>query len=484
MKNKFSTLFIVLLLSVFSLSFFASATLFAESPASPCPYIWEKNIRIGSTGDDVLKLQQFLNSDSDTTITLIGTGSVGKESTYYGPRTALGMKKFQEKYRSEVLTPVGLTVGSGFVGTLTRAKLNALCTAKVMSVVTEITAQTKRISANVVADSTAENVLTISVPDQPASTLAPAGAGWVPFTSVVLTAGKQDVTVSAMTIERVGVGSDGAFDSLQLADEEENAIGPYRSFRSDHKVELGEAFVIVAGQAKTITVMGNMATDLTDYDGQMPALRIVDIKSSAKLVGTLPVRGTFQTVNTSLVIGKAHSSLSQYDPRSSTNRYINDTNIRFSGVRFNADSKENLELSSITWDQTGTASNGDIKNIKTFVNGISYPTEVKGRKYTSVFDPPVLVKKGYTVDVHVEGDLTATGSDRTVKFDIRQSADVSFRGQSFGYYVLISLDQGAATSGNSVFITSDGTTDGTEGSPFFSGSIVSIKSGSFTNIDK
>jgi hypothetical protein len=77
-----------------------------------------------------------------------------------------------------------------------------------------------------------------------------------------------------------------------------------------------------------------------------------------------------------------------------------------------------------------------------------------------------------------------SGVNRTVKFDIRKSGNVALLGNSYGYYVLIYPGGSTATSGNSIFITSDGTTDGSEGRPFFSGSVVTINGGTFTGVGK
>ncbi len=85
-----------------------------------------RNLALGMSGSDVLALQQFLNSDPDTVITLHGAGSKGNESTYFGALTQQAVIKFQNKYRSQILVPAGLTQGTGFVGASTRAQIQKL----------------------------------------------------------------------------------------------------------------------------------------------------------------------------------------------------------------------------------------------------------------------------------------------------------------------------------------------------------------------
>ena len=443
----------------------------AHAETSACPYVWNQNLKLGSKGADVLKLQQYLNADPATAVATTGTGSLGRETNIYGIHTAKAVSKFQEKFRSDILVPGGFPKGTGLFAALTRAKLNALCGAPAA-----ISTTTSRTAPLPAAD-----VLTISGANEPAPSIAPVGAGGVPFTTITFTAGSKDVEVRAVTVERTGPGEDGVFDSIALNDQDGNQIGGGHNFNSDHKTVFSDPFTIPANTSETFTLVGNMTDEVTTHTGETPVLQIDAIDASSPVAGQFPLKGTPQTINDTLTIGGATAMLSPFDPDVSRDRYINDTGVRFSGIRITANSTEDLTLSSITWDQKGTAGDSDLANVITVVNGNSYPTAIDGHSFTSTFSPGIVIPKGQSVDVYIQGDLAITGSNRTVEFDIHGSDDIALTGNSYGFGVGIAANGNTATAGNSVFITGDGTTDGDEGVPFFAGSVVTINAGAMVS---
>lgn len=74
----------------------------------------------GMQNDYVKCLQEFLSlQEDDIYPEKLVTG-------YFGPLTLKAVKKFQEKYKDEILTPINLSYPTGYVGPMTRKKINEL----------------------------------------------------------------------------------------------------------------------------------------------------------------------------------------------------------------------------------------------------------------------------------------------------------------------------------------------------------------------
>lgn len=84
------------------------------------------NLAVGDENGHVKLLQEFLNKDSRTMVAISGVGSPGRETNYFGNKTQDAVIRFQELHRNEILTPINLTRGTGFVGPGTRKVLEVL----------------------------------------------------------------------------------------------------------------------------------------------------------------------------------------------------------------------------------------------------------------------------------------------------------------------------------------------------------------------
>lgn len=80
-------------------------------------YYFSKSLRRGDQGPDVVALQHILKIEQVFPVNQAFTG-------YFGDITFAGVVALQQKYASEILTPVGLSHGTGFVGASTLKWLN------------------------------------------------------------------------------------------------------------------------------------------------------------------------------------------------------------------------------------------------------------------------------------------------------------------------------------------------------------------------
>jgi hypothetical protein len=88
---------------------------------------FQRDLRVGMSGEDVHNLQKLLNSNTSTQVASAGPGSKGLETTTFGPLTASAVSKFQELYASHILSPLGLMRGTGIFGPSTRTHAEKIC---------------------------------------------------------------------------------------------------------------------------------------------------------------------------------------------------------------------------------------------------------------------------------------------------------------------------------------------------------------------
>lgn len=85
-------------------------------PPTTIKYNFTRNLKNGMSGDDVKMLQKILVAE--------GCLVLQTPTNYFGGMTEAGVKKLQEKYASEILTPLGLKQGTGFFFNSTRSFIN------------------------------------------------------------------------------------------------------------------------------------------------------------------------------------------------------------------------------------------------------------------------------------------------------------------------------------------------------------------------
>ncbi len=423
-------------------------------PLMASAYTWNTNLKLGSTGTDVLELQKFLNTNSDTKLaTAPDAGAPGYETSYFGIRTRAAVVKFQDKYTSEILTPLGLTSGTGYFYAASRAKANAISG----GIVTPTPTPTPTPQGT---------GLTITAGTQPTASLAPYNASRVPFTVVNFTASSDgDVTVNSIVVERTGLAADTTISGIILLDENGLQIGLEKTLNSVHQVTLSEAFVVKAGQTRTMTIAGNRPTTAGSHGGEIAYLALVSVNTSATVNGTLPITGAGQTINETLTIGTITNTRGPLDPGTTATKEVGTTGYTFSSIKITAGSAEKIRLQQIRWNQSGSAAKDDLANVKTYVEGVAYDTVVSsdGKYYTSTFGSGIVIDKGFSAEISVKGDIVS-GSARTIDFDVYKTTDLYLKGETYGYGIIPSTSGTGFSTGN----------------PWYNASAVTVSAGSLS----
>lgn len=399
----------------------------------PAGFQFTGNLKIGMTGDDVRYLQIVLNSDPDTKVADTGAGSPGNETNYFGPLTKAAVIKFQEKYASDCLAPWGLTQGTGFVGSTTRAKLNSILASAQTppSTPDQYTTQDECEAAGFhwyddachaeAQETPAVQPLTVSLAeDTPQGGNIVRGSANTPVTKLVFTgATDSDTTITGLTVTSFGTTQPGSTDI--------SAVKVYDGTRmlASRNLVAGKAYfvfapgiVVPANGTKTLTIAADINASATIMAGvQLGINDASDITATATFSGTFPVKGSTFLIVPGGQIGtiSVTSGPTLYD----TSMKVGETDQLLGQFYVSAGSNEDVEVYQVTVKNNGTVADADVANLRLVVDEttVAGPTTFATKKATFDITNPVLIEKGHSKLFKVTGDissLTSSGSNTVV----------------------------------------------------------------------
>jgi len=391
----------------------------------PAGFQFTTNLKQGSTGNDVKYLQILLNSDTATSI-----GNAGKETTYFGAMTKAAVVKFQNKYASEVLTPYGLSAGTGFFGSASRTKANALIGAGVGTGTGTGTGTT----------TPATGAYTVSLAaNQPTGTLGE-GSAYNPVLKVSVSAGATAQTITSVTVQRTGLSIDTNVAGVLVADENGVRHGNIVTFASNSATIsfANDPITVAAGATKVISIQLNMQpdpTNVTTFSGTMG----VNVTAMSGTPAGLPLVGnTFTLVDTNSTMGTLSTDVVSLT-QATVSKDIGTTGYEIQKFKLTAGANEDVYLKKLTMYQNGTVSDADITNIKLVApDGTVLSTVASATNKYVTFDltaAPYKIAKGTSKDLSVRIDV-GNGSSRTAQFIIQNDYDVVATGASTGLNIL------------------------------------------------
>jgi hypothetical protein len=382
-----------------------------------------KNLSQGMRDAEVTTLQQALASNT----TIYPEGLV---TGYFGPLTRAAVTRFQEMYAAEVLTPLGLSSGTGYYGPSSRAKFNALyCTGTTTPGDGDTTPPVV----------TGDQIGVSLSPTTPAASVAPRGASNVPFLAINLTAPMTGaVRVDSVILHRGGVGASTDFANVYLY-EGGNRLTTGRSVNTStnnsefHSLNL----TIPAGTTRTLMVSADTASGAAAGN-----VNYFELVSASSIVGSGPIAGVFPIRGNQVSIAAASAGEITIDtPVDGSNPKVGESDAKIGSFRATIGAAEDVEIRRLAFFQAGSVSRSELTNIQLRYLGQTLATTASlNAKDLAVFEfaTPFLIEKGNSRTFEIWADIGgSTKANDTVKFYVDETTDVFAVGRTYGHGVTV-----------------------------------------------
>ncbi len=350
------------------------------------------NLKLGMRSDDVKLLQEKLG--------VINTG-------YFGPLTFAAVKSFQTTYASEVLTPLGLTAATGFVGAATRTKLNALyCTATTTTTLPVAGAMSVSLAAD---NAPAANVQRGSANNS--------------ILKLVFVGGATSTNVTGLTLQSYGTtAATGAADitAFKLYDETGVQLGTNRTSAGNMvNFVIVPALTVAANSTRTVTVTADVAVGATVMAVARYGLASATAITGGTFVSAYPLIGNSFTIVPAGQLGAVNATKFSVVPKTTVK--IGNVDVILGRYNVAAGSNEDIIVNQITvTNNAGTISDSDLSNLRIKKAGgevISSSASLSNKKATFVLTTPITLVKGASTNLELIGNI-ANGNARTIKMEI------------------------------------------------------------------
>lgn len=273
----------------------------------------------------------------------------------------------------------------------------------------------------------------------PSSDTVPQGAQGVVMVSIDLTAScDDDVVISELTVLHEGFGEESDISGVYAAIDGAR-VTRKRSIDSQDQtsnLRFTEPLTVDACKTTTLDIVADFTTGITassehNFTVELPS----DLQSNAQDVeGSFPVRG-----NTFRIAAVTSGTVTvDYRTISPSELDVGDTTKVLGKFELASNSIEDQTVYSVTLEQNGTASDGDITNLKVRRSDgtvlSNTVTSTSSDYATFVFDPPFTILEGDKITFEIIGDVVA-GAGETVVFHIEETGDLFAVGSLYGYGV-------------------------------------------------
>lgn len=402
-------------------------------------YQFTRNLTLGSTGADVNQLQNVLKAG--------GYLNIAATTQLFGPMTKAALVGWQKA--------MGITPTSGYFGPLSRAKMNG-----------------GNVGGGVVIPT--DSYLKVEAAGPVAGTV-PSGSIYNPILKIKLSAGKDTVSVTGLTVTRGGFIANTNVTGLSVWDDMGNRYGNIlTSLTSDGKASFtfgATPFTIPAGTSKYLTVSANLHASSSNGTISFSVDSVSSvIATGGAVTGTFPIIGNVMTIvdgSTSLgnvyVSSQATVGMTQTNGELSAtegNVEVGFTDQEIAKIRLvQNNSKEGVYFKSIRlWLGGSFRDTTDLKNFKLVSQEgtvVATADRAYDRYVTFNLATPYFIDKGYTRDFTVKADVL-DGSGNYFYVTIQDDYDVIVKGATTGASVLALDSGGSSLTSSDITRTTDG----------------------------